>query len=64
MPSIQFGNRTPYNTRTQPYFANLNCHKLSSFLGILPQIIYHGNLTQMTSFNEFCRAAKDILLNS
>ena len=29
VPPIQFGSRTSYNTRTQPYFANSNRIRLS-----------------------------------
>ena len=29
MPPIEFGNCTPYNTRTPPYFANSNRTRLS-----------------------------------
>ena len=64
MPPIQFGNRTPYNTRTQPYFTNPYRYRLSQ----IQQFFRHTatnywnnlslNLKQMTSFNEFLERLK------
>ena len=70
-PPIEFGNHTPYCTRTQPHLSiliNVDYHNLNSFFGILLATSYWNNLAlhmkQITSFNEFPSAIKDNLLNS
>ena len=70
LPPIEFGNHTPYHTRTQPHFANPYKYRLSQTQHFFRSAATNYwnklalNIKQITSFNEFSRAAKDSLLNS